>query len=178
MISVEDLPQSVKDNVVNVEVVPHPFNDALIVSFRNGLDVSVVSGPNTYGGLAGLFEIAVGFVGEGVWEDSPFTEPGGVTGWLTDRDVVDKLAEVAEYDSPEVQERQRKRKIEEVELLITATQFGILRLAGLNDTDDPFEYLNADDAEREALGLSFDVRQTLRSLSRVADEAILKLYAE
>ena len=61
------------------------------IEFDNGYGVSVVSTPFSYGGKAGLYEVAVlrdrQFVDIPDWRDN-------VKGWLTERDVDDILTEI------------------------------------------------------------------------------------
>lgn len=177
MLSIDDLPKSIRDNVVHVEFPEHPLASAMMVMFKNGLDASVVSGPGTYGGQNGLFELAVGFQGEGVWEDCPLTESGGITGWLTQEDLIALLAQVAEYDDPHLAARRRQGELEMLETLGMATQFGILRLAGLDEHDNPFDYLEAPDLG-ESLGLDPNAVQAIRYLRDLVDNATDKLNQE
>lgn len=177
MLSIDDLPQSLRDNVAHVEFPFHPTAAAMMVTFKNGLDASVVSGPGTYGGQGGLFELAVGFQGEGIWEDCPLTEAGGITGWLTQEDLIDLLSKVAEYDDPHLSARRRHAELELLETLGMATQFGILRLAGLGENDNPYDYLEAADLG-ESLGLDHDAVQALRYLRDLIDTAEEKLNRE
>lgn len=175
MLSFEDVPQAVRDNVVNVEFPHHPMGgQAMLVAFRNGLDASVVTGPGTYGGDNGLFELAVGYEGEGVWEDCPLTESGGITGWLTETDLLDLLAKVAAFDSPELLARRQDAERQEQFALHMATSFGILRLAGLDENDDPFDYLNADDLGL-SLGLDPNAVAALRAFNELYVTATEKL---
>ncbi len=62
------------------------------LTFPNGYGVSVVRGPATYGGPAGLYELAVMHEGRIVY-DTPVTED--VLGWLSEGDVTERLNEVA-----------------------------------------------------------------------------------
>jgi hypothetical protein len=65
--------------------------------FPNGYGASVVSGPLTYGGDEGLFELAVlKFAGDGynITYETPITSD--VEGWLTEADVAAMLAAIAE----------------------------------------------------------------------------------
>lgn len=176
MINIDDLPQSLRDNVVHVEFpeVPMGAGSAMLVAFANGLDASVVTGPFTYGGQNGLFELAVGFTDEGVWEDCPLTESGGITGWLTQEDLIALLARVGEFDSPELLARRQDAERQQQFALHVATQFGILRLAGLGENDDPFDYLNAEDLGL-SLGLDPHAVDALRALNELYVTATEKL---
>ena len=60
--------------------------------FPNGYSVSVVRGPLTYGGSAGLYELAV-LHGSKIVYDTPVT--ADVLGYLTEGDVTERLNEVA-----------------------------------------------------------------------------------
>lgn len=62
------------------------------LTFPNGYGVSVVSGPATYGGREGLYELAVLHEGRIVY-DTPVTND--VLGWLSEGDVTERLNEVA-----------------------------------------------------------------------------------
>lgn len=62
------------------------------LKFPNGYGVSVVRGPATYGGSAGLYELAV-MHGDAIVYDTPVTED--VLGWLSEGDVTERLNEVA-----------------------------------------------------------------------------------
>lgn len=177
MLSIDDLPQSIRENVVNVDFPFHPTASAMMVMFKNGLDASVISGPGTYGGENGLFELAVGFQGEGVWEDCPLTESGGVTGWLTQEGLIELLAKVAEYDDPHLSARRRHAELEMLETLGMATQFGILRLAGLGENDNPYDYLESADLGA-SLGLDPNAVQALKYLRDLLDTAEEKLNRE
>jgi len=174
VLSIDDLPVALRDNVTNVDFPFHPGGSAMLVSFKNGLDASVVTGPGTYGGQSGLFELAVGFDGEGVWEDCPLTESGGITGWLTQEDLIALLGRVAEFDSPELAARRRDAERGELEALTIATQFGILRLAGLDGNDNPYDYLEADDFGL-SLGLDPDAAEAIRYLRKAAENAAERL---
>ena len=58
--------------------------EQFIFHFENGYGASVIRGRHSYGGIAGLWELAVlrdGFV----YYDSPLTSD--VVGWLSDEDV-------------------------------------------------------------------------------------------
>ena len=60
--------------------------------FPNGYEASVVCGPNTYGGPAGLFELAIIYNGQIVY-DTPVTSD--VLGHLTEGDVTERLNEIS-----------------------------------------------------------------------------------
>lgn len=178
MISVESLPQALKDNVTHVEFPEHPINKCMAVEFKNGLAASVITGPGTYGGKLGLYELAVIGLDGDVWEECPATEAGGISGWLNDEDLVALLAEVSEIDNQELRNARHKADLQGLELLYTATQFGVLRLFGLDENDDPFEYIDGTAEEREALGLSADASQALNSLTAVYTAARDKVNGE
>lgn len=179
MIDFETLPESLKENVESVDFPFHPINQAMVVSFKNGLDASVQVGPQTYGGEDGLFEMAVGIAGTGsAWVECPLTDDEGITGWLSPEGVIDLLTKVSEFDSEELAVARKDLARQELELIQTAAQFGILRLAGLTAEHDPFEYINADDEGRAALGLSADARRALDALSAVYLDAVAKHEAE
>lgn len=171
MLSPETFPQSIKDNVTGVEFPFHPINKAMVVSFKNGLDASVVTGPMH----GGLYEIAVGVVGLGVWEECPLTEESGIVPDLDDEGVVQFLAQVAEFSSADIDAAKAQMERDELAALVTVTQFGVLRLAGLTGDDDPYEYINGTDSEREALGLSEPARKALANLDDLHLLALDKL---
>lgn len=171
MISPETFPQVIKDNITGVEFPFHPINEAMVVSFKNGLDASVISGPTTHG----AFEVAVGVVGLGVWAECPITEAEGITPDLDDEGVIALLAQIADFDSDDLKEARREMAVAETSVIVTAVQFGILRLAGLDENDDPFEYINGTDSEREALGLSAEARKALDVLSDLHLSALDRL---
>lgn len=160
MISPETFPQNVKDAITGVEFPYHPINKAMVVSFKNGLDVSVVIGPMTFGG----YEIAVGIVDLGVWETCPLTNEEGLAPDLDGEGVIDFLSQVADFSTEGVEAGKLEIERAEVAILVTATQFGILRLAGLGADDDPYEYINGTDADREALGLHPAARKALSNV--------------
>jgi hypothetical protein len=62
------------------------------LEFPNGYSASVVRGPHTYGGPAGLYEMAVMW-GDALVYDTPVTSD--VLGHLTEGDVTERLNEVA-----------------------------------------------------------------------------------
>jgi len=62
------------------------------VYFENGYGVSVVSHRGSYGGLEGLFEVAVIDHNDNLLYDTPIT--GDVIGWLDFRGVSDVMIEV------------------------------------------------------------------------------------
>lgn len=68
------------------------------IKFDNGYTASVVRGDHTYGGSEGLYELAVMYNGEIVY-DTPITND--VVGWLTEGDVTEKLNEVASLPTRE-----------------------------------------------------------------------------
>ena len=62
------------------------------LTFPNGYGISVVSGPATYGGPDGLYELAVLHEGRIVYDTPVTTE---VLGGLSEGDVTERLNEVA-----------------------------------------------------------------------------------
>lgn len=68
-----------------------------IYSFDNGWAASVIKGPYTYGGPEGFWELAVleGVAGD-ISYDTPLTDD--VIGWLTDEELENTLAAIAELD--------------------------------------------------------------------------------
>ena len=69
----------------------------VVVRYPNGYGASVVSGPYTYGGADGLYEMAVlRFRGDGNGFDLVYDTAvtNDVIGWLTPSDVYAKAAEV------------------------------------------------------------------------------------
>lgn len=62
------------------------------LNFPNGYTASVVRGDFTYGGPAGLYEMAV-LLGDSIVYDTPVTDD--VLGHLTEGDVTEHLNEVA-----------------------------------------------------------------------------------
>ncbi len=62
------------------------------LEFPNGYTASVVRGDNTYGGNKGLYELAVMYNGDIVY-DTPITSD--VLGYLTEGDVTERLNEIA-----------------------------------------------------------------------------------
>ncbi len=75
-----------------------PGGVAARLNFDNGYTASVVRGDHTYGGSEGLYELAVMYNGEIVY-DTPITSD--VVGWLTEGDVTEKLNEVASLPTRE-----------------------------------------------------------------------------
>lgn len=67
--------------------------------FDNGYAVSVVAGPNTYGGDRGLFELAVMKDGE-IHYNNPVAR-GDVRGYLSEEDVNELVDTVEEWDIDE-----------------------------------------------------------------------------
>lgn len=178
MLSIDDMPQSIRENVVHVDFpeVPAGMGSAMLVTFANGLDASVVTGPFTYGGQNGHFEMAVGR-GGAVWETCPFMESDGITGWLTQENLIELLAKVAEYDDAELANARRLGEIEVTEMLGLSVQFGILKLAGLDGKDNPDDYLNADDLGA-SLGLDPDAVDALRAVQKLFNTATDRLNQE
>lgn len=69
-----------------------------IYRFTNGYSASVIQGPHTYGGRAGLWEIAVlGGPDERIVYDTPVTDD--VLGYLTDDQVAEALLAIAALPS-------------------------------------------------------------------------------
>jgi len=68
--------------------------------FENGYAVSVVAGPNTYGGDQGLFELAVMKDGE-IHYNNPVSR-GDVRGYLNKDEVNDLVETVESWDIDEV----------------------------------------------------------------------------
>ena len=66
------------------------------ISFPNGYSASVIRGNYTYGGPQGLYELAVLYDGEIVY-DTPVTND--VIGHLTEGDVTERLNEIASLPS-------------------------------------------------------------------------------
>lgn len=60
--------------------------------FKNGYGVSVVSGPYSYGGNDGLYELAVLEKGGSITYDTPITSD--VVGFLSERDVSDIMKKI------------------------------------------------------------------------------------
>lgn len=174
MITYETLPDSLKENIEGVEFPPFLGGEAMVVAFKNGLNASVATGPGTYGGSTGLFEIAVGFDGEGIWTDSPLTESEGVTGWLTAEGVIDLLTRIGEYDDSQLRAKRRSAEYEELDAILTATSFGVLRLAGLGAEDNPYDYLESDE-KAELMGLDIDSRAALAGLRLLHKQASARL---
>ena len=76
--------------------------DRVIVVFSNGLEVSVIRGLGSYGGLSDLFEATVYLYGN--MTDMLFEDTTGfdndVRGWLSVSDVNDLLAKAAAWAQP------------------------------------------------------------------------------
>ena len=71
------------------------YMDRVLVTLNNGLEVSVIRGPHSYGGTSGLFETAV-YLNENmsrVLFDDDIDDD--VRGWLSVSDVNDLLAKAA-----------------------------------------------------------------------------------
>lgn len=62
-----------------------------VVAFSNGYAASIVNGPHTYGGSKGLFEVAVMYDGQLVY-DTPVTND--VIGYLDFQGVADTLKKI------------------------------------------------------------------------------------
>ncbi len=81
------------------------LNEQRTYRFKNGYGASVVRGPFTYGGTAGLFELAVvSFIGprDNDWVidyDTPITED--VIGYLAEEEVQKLLREINDLPSKE-----------------------------------------------------------------------------
>lgn len=84
-------------NVINfndLQFKPHPmgFGKQAIIKFSNGYGASVVQGPYTYGGDAGLYELAV-FGKDGyITYDTPITDD--VVGSITENEVSEILEKI------------------------------------------------------------------------------------
>ena len=59
----------------------------------NRYSASVIQTPHSYGGNAGLWELAVLLDGK-ITYDTPITQCHDVTGWLTDEDVQEILSQI------------------------------------------------------------------------------------
>lgn len=96
-----DIPASLATRVVGIERPDRGFaGKQVIVAFDNGYAASVVSGPFTYGGSKGFWELAVLNPLGGIDYSTPITDD--VVGWLSVRDVIDLLTQVSKL--PEVTE--------------------------------------------------------------------------
>lgn len=62
------------------------------IEFSNGYGASIVKGPYTYGGRAGLFELAVLSSDGAITYDTPITDD--IVGYLTEDGVTALLAEI------------------------------------------------------------------------------------
>jgi hypothetical protein len=60
-------------------------------NFYNGYSASVIKGPYTYGGLKGLYKLAI-CIGNLLVYDTPITDD--VLGWLTPEDVTKILIQI------------------------------------------------------------------------------------
>jgi len=174
VLTYEDLPESLKANIDGVEFPPFIGGSAMVVVFKNGLNASVATGPGTYGGTSGLFEIAVGLDGEGIWTECPLTEASGVTGWLTSEDVITLLTTIGEYDDSRLRAKRRSEEYAELDAILTASSFGVLRMAGLGAEDDPYDYLESDE-KAELMGLDLDSRNALETLRLLHKQASARL---
>ena len=65
------------------------------MEFDNGFEVSVVKGPHTYGGDAGLYELAVFKDGE-LHYDNPVAD-GDVRGYLSEEEVSNLMLEIQKF---------------------------------------------------------------------------------
>jgi hypothetical protein len=80
---------------VDLEFKPHPnWKDGIQarVNFPNGYGASVVRGAYSYGGPAGLYELAVITADGELVYDTPITDD--VLGWLSEDSVTKALAEI------------------------------------------------------------------------------------
>jgi len=71
----------------------HASNTQWRFDFPNGYGASVISGPCTYGGEVGLWELAVMDASGRLCYDTPITND--VIGWLTEQDVARTLTSIA-----------------------------------------------------------------------------------
>ena len=75
---------------------PMGMGKQCIVQFPNGYGVSIVQGPNTYGGSKGLYELAVfGKNGE-ITYDTPITND--VIGYLSELEIEKTLIDIKNLD--------------------------------------------------------------------------------
>ena len=65
------------------------------MEFDNGFEVSVVKGPHTYGGDAGLYELAVFKDGELHYDNS--VADGDVRGYLSEEEVSNLMLEIQKF---------------------------------------------------------------------------------
>jgi hypothetical protein len=78
----------------DLEFKPHPMGSGIIsrIKFDNGYGASVVTGPHTYGGDRGLYELAVLGSDGRLTYDTPVTDD--VEGYLTEEDVTKLLTQI------------------------------------------------------------------------------------
>ena len=79
--------------------------------FPNGYGASVVRGPYTYGGDAGLYELAVLNPDGELAYDTPITND--VLGWLTESDVDDVLGRIADLSASQIAYRNAAQAVEQ-----------------------------------------------------------------
>lgn len=68
-----------------------------IINFPNGFGASIVSNDMSYGGRAGLFEVAVIDKNGNLTQDTDITDD--VVGWLDEKDVERTLSAIRQLDS-------------------------------------------------------------------------------
>lgn len=82
---------------IDLKFNPHPGHSQgkqAVVQFSNGYGASIVQTPHTYGGLNGLYELAVFGKDGHITYDTPITDD--VLGYLTEDDVTKTLKQIKE----------------------------------------------------------------------------------
>lgn len=166
MFNADEFPQSVKDNLTNVQFPYYPGGSAVLAEFKNGLEVSLIAFNSE------RFEIGVGFAASGiVWEDCPLTDAKGVTVVDNLDAVLSKLGEIAEFDSDQLADNRYRSALLRLTEVKIATQFGLLHLYGIDGEEDPTKYLVATEVQRTELGMSQYVCKAIDAIEAVYYEA-------
>jgi hypothetical protein len=80
----------------NVRDLSSEATTRLQMRCRNGLSLSVIQGPYSYGSKKGLFEIAV-LTPDGKFATSAFDDANDdVLGWMSQSDVIKKMGDLAQ----------------------------------------------------------------------------------
>lgn len=150
-----EIPETLSDKVVDFTQAPLNGGIQLRVQFTNGWGASVVSHSFSYGGLEGLYELAVLDDLGHLNYDTPITDD--VLGHLERTDVYDLLFKIAALNSDAMAEHHRRRRAEELFNQFWQVTEGVCRLAGHEGGQDPVT----------ATDLPFELRTAVRAIENV-----------
>lgn len=157
-----ELPESLSIKVTDIsrDTTHAGLGSHVSLEFTNGFGASIIRGPYSYGGPEGSYEMAVLKNGDLHYENP--VANGDVRGWLSESDVLELLEQISNFNATILGEYARADELRLVDLTYLDIRNQIFALSGF----DPSAF---SDDEDEAI--DFDVRMTLRSLFRVAEDA-------